>query len=174
MINIKNIFPECDSDTLLVELITQRGKANHNKGVSKVEKAMQRLEQQNNVLIAVIDSDKFKNLHENKYIYSFDNIIIDKANCDEALVLKKLPNKNNYAAFLCPEFEPWIWKQANLAKINTIEYGFPDLATVYKVSKHFGTNESKEFKRFVNAVVVANPPGITLLKKWLVDNDFTG
>jgi hypothetical protein len=173
MIEIKNIFPECDSDTLLVKLITQRGNANHSHGISKVEWAMKRRGDTNEVLIALVDSDKFKKPEENRYLYSFTEIIVDCTNAKESLVLKKLPNNNRYAVFLCPEFEPWIWRQAQLAGIKTTDFGFPDLDSLYKVSKHFRTNESQIFKNFVNAVVQANPPGILLLRKWLVEQDFS-
>ncbi len=173
MIEIKNIFPECDSDTLLVKLITQRGNANHSHGISKVEWAMKRRGDANEALVALIDSDKFKKPEENKYLFSFKEIIVDCKNGEESLVLKKLPNHNRYAIFLCPEFEPWIWKQAQIARVNTSNFNFTDLDSLYKVSKHFRTNESQVFKNFVNAVVMANPPGITLLRKWLVNQDFS-
>jgi hypothetical protein len=174
MIEVKNIFPECDSDTLLVKLITQRGNANHCHGVPKVEKAIkERAKKTNEVLIALIDSDRFKKPHENKYLFSFTEIICDKQEAAEAVILKRLPNTNSYVVFICHEFEPWIWQQAQLAQINTSEFGFRDLATVYKLSKHYRTNQDPTFKKFVNAVVLANPPGILLLRKWLVDNDFS-
>ena len=125
MIDIKNIFPECDSDTLLVQLITQRGFPNHCKGISKVSKALEKHKDAvDRFLIGMVDSDNFKRINDDKYLRNFSELIKDLKNTDEGVVLKKIPDKKHYLIFIHTEFESWAWKQAGLATINTLEFGF--------------------------------------------------
>ncbi len=168
MVELKNIFPECDADTLLVELITQRGHPNHCKGISKVSTALKNNSESNGFFIGIVDSDKFKRIVDDKYLQNFTEELYNFKEQDEGIVLKRIPNKHHYILFIHKEFEPWVWKQAKLAQINTEEYGFSDLKSLYRESKHYRTNESQKFKKFVNAVVKANPPGVQFLKKWLI------
>jgi hypothetical protein len=169
MIDIKNIFPECDSDTLLVQLITQRGFPNHCKGISKVSKALEKHKDAvDRFLIGMVDSDNFKRINDDKYLRNFSELIQDLKDNEEGVVLKKIPNKRHYLIFIHTEFEPWAWKQANLAGINALEYGFSGIEEFYKESKHNRTLGSLKFKKFVNAIVMAEPPGIKFLKEWLV------
>jgi len=173
MIDIKDIFPECDADTLLVELITKRGKANHNKGVSKVSKALKNRSDKQGPFVAVIDSDKFKRLHQDPYLPQFSEVISNYINGKEHLKLNKLPNKQHYLVFIHPEFEPWIWEQAALAEINFEELGYNNDYKGFETdAKNYGLAQSKKFKKFVNAVVSANPPGIIMLRRWLVEKNF--
>ncbi len=176
MINITNIFPECDVDTLLVELITQRGRANHNKGVSNVSRALVRNKDKEGPIIGVIDSDKFKQLNKDKYLLEFSEIIknLIGTNFKEDLQLCKHPAKNHYLIYIHPEFEPWLWKQAELSGIRQQEDSeYKDYKVFENDAKKYGLSRSVSLKRFVNKVVNANPPGILMLKKWLVENDFT-
>lgn len=168
MITVKNIFPECDADTLLVELITERGHPNHCKGISKVSKALERRKDENVYLIGIVDSDEFKRINDDKYLIRFTEIIHDLIDQEESLLLKKIPNKDHYIIFIHKEFEPWVWRQAEIAEIDANTYGFVDLDSLYKESKHYRTSGSIKFKKFVKAVVSANPPGIKFLKQWLV------
>jgi hypothetical protein len=172
MIEIKNIFPECDADTLLVELITGRGHANHNKGVSKVSKALKRNGNKQGPIIGLIDSDKFKRIHEDPYIPAFSELVCDLINQREKLRLKKLPNKRHYLIFIHPEFEPWIWAQSKLVDVDPSSYGYSNYKEFEDDSKDYGLSESIRFKTYVNAIVQANPPGIITLRRWLVANDF--
>lgn len=176
MINITNVFPECYADTLLVELIMDRKYPHHCKGVPKVNHELKERKDANGVLIAVVDTDRDKYVEEYKHLVLFEEKV-NKRNEDEGLALKKLPNKEHYVIFVHTKFETWIWKQADLAGINKVDFDLRSIEDLYSVSKHYNTNADsptgRNFKRFVNAVVQAAPPGVTLLKKWLVDNDFT-
>lgn len=172
MIDIKDIFPECDADTLLIELITQRGNANHNKGYSKVSKGLQKKSNLEGPFFGVIDSDKFENIDRDPYLPIFSQIVSDRINNDEKLRLKKIPNKKHYLIFIHPEFEPWIIAQGLNVGINLEDFEYNTYKEFEKESKSYGIVRSKRFKRFVNAVVQADPPGILLLKKWLIEKDF--
>ncbi len=171
MIDIKNVFPECDADTLLIELITQRGNANHNKGCSNVSRSLLRNSHLKGPFFGVIDSDKFKNIDKDPYLPKFSEVISDKINETENIRLKKIPGKNHYLIFIHPEFEPWILSQAKIVGISLAEFGYSNYKEFEKESKNYGLVRSQRLKKFVNAIVKANPPGIILLKKWIIEND---
>ena len=172
MIDIKNIFPECDADTLLIELITQRGWANHNKGVSKVSKSLLHKSDLVGPFFGVVDSDKFKNIDKDPYIPFFTQIVSNTVNDAEKLKLTKIPGKEHYLIFIHPEFESWILAQAELVGIKLSQYNYNSYKEFERESKNYGLVISPKFKKFVNEIVEANPPGILLLKKWLLKNDF--
>ena len=176
MIDIKNVFPECDADTLLIGLIKEKGFPNHQHGISSVNNALRTREDSNSILIGIVDLDRAKNIEENKHLIKFTEEIANTIGSDEELLLKKLPSKEHYVIFVNRAFESWIWKQADLAGINKNTFGFTSLDDLCDVSKHYRTtadsDNGKKFKKFVNTVVRANPPGIILLRKWLVDNTF--
>ena len=165
MIEVKRIFPECNADTLLVELLLQRGAPAHYKGISKVAKALQAVENNEILTYGIVDSDKFKN---NPPYFEQFKLIEDKS-VDQGLILKQLPNSNKHLIFICPEFEPWIWQRAADCGINPNDsnFGFVSLDVLNKVSKKNEIHEQKEFKKFVNAVVQKNPPAIVTLRNWL-------
>lgn len=168
MIDIKNIFPECFSDTLLVELILNRGKANHKKNISKVVNALKDKSDSNEKLVGVVDYDVFKKTFiYNKYLNVFSQIVEDKESLDASLRILKIPTKNHFVIFIKPEFEPWIWKQAELANVKNFDFNIKDLEDLYKKSKHQKNGINLDLKKFVNAVVMANPPGIKLLREYL-------
>lgn len=167
MITIKNIFPECDADTLLVRLILQKGIPGHRKGVSKVSMALEKEKDSLGVFIGLIDFDKRKYQTQNKYLRNFSQVVFDRKDENEGLVITKIPNKQHFLIFVYKEFEPWIWKQAALANVNSAEFGIKDLEVLYKLSKSYGESEDINFKKFVNAVVMADPPGIKLLRAYL-------
>jgi len=165
MIEVKRIFPECNADTLLVELLLQRGKPAHYKGNSKVAKALERLENDTILIFGIVDSDKFKNTPP--YLANFTITKEDRSG-DMGLILKQMPGSQKHLIFVCPKFEPWIWDRAAESGINPSEHGFPSLDELYKVSKRNEIREEVNFKRFVNAVVMSDNPAIQTLRNWLV------
>jgi hypothetical protein len=120
----------------------------------------------------VLDSDKFKNIDKDPYISNFSQTISDKINDFEKLRLKKLPNREHYLIFIHPEFEPWILAQAEIVNISLEEFDYNSYKEFERDSKNYGIVRSQKFKKFINAIVEANPPGILLLKKWLLENDY--
>ena len=177
MIELKNIFPECYADTLLVQLIKQGGRPNHQHGISEVSRALKSRSDNNQTLIGIVDLDKAKNIAENKYLMEFTEVILNGKDDQASLILKKHPSKSHYLIFVHKEFEHWIWSQAKLGGVDTKTFGFNTLDELYQISKSYRTstnsNAGQRFKKFVNAVVIADPPGVALLKKWLVDYNFT-
>ena len=67
------------------------------------------------------------------------------------------------------------WYLANfctLLNISLEEFDYSSYKEFERDSKNYGIVRSQKFKKFINAIVEANPPGILLLKKWLLENDY--
>jgi hypothetical protein len=165
MIGVKNIFPECEADTLLVSLILQKGPAGHRKGITKIQTAL-RENDTNHFIIGVIDTDKFKKEERYKFIQEFE-VIEDRLNEENLLILNK-PGTNKYIIRIHPGFEKWIWDLAITCKINPVEYGFDSLDTLKKATKQMEVCENRAVKKFVNDVVSLNPSPIQTLRNWLI------
>lgn len=165
MIEVKRIFPECNSDTLLVELIFQRGKPAHYKGNSKVAEALKKHNNDNLVVVGVVDSDKFKNTPP--YLKEFTEMVFDYSS-NFGLILKKKPDSNKYIVFVCPAFEKWIWDRAIEIGINPAEFGFRSINDLLVISKRNEIREIPDFKRFVNEVVSSGSQAVETLKQWLL------
>ena len=56
--------------------------------------------------------------------------------------------------------------------INLDQFDYNSYREFERESKNYGIVKSQKFKKFVNAIVEANPPGIKLLRRWLIDYDF--
>ncbi len=164
MIEVKRVFPECNADTLLSELILKRGTPAHYKGVSKVSKALKKYENAEHFIIGVIDTDKFQ--REDNYILEFTETVENKL-IKEGLIIKKLPKTNKHLIRIDPEFEPWMWKIAKECGINPKTYGYNSLTEFYKASKREEVVQNKNFKKMINDIIKANPPAIQTLRKWL-------
>jgi len=163
MIDVQRIFPECFADTLLVELILQRGAPRHYHGINNVGIALMKYPR-NDFIIGIIDTDKFKRTDSN--IDLFTITIADKLH-DEKLIIKRQPGTNKYIIRLAPEFEPWIWELAAKCNIPPGDFGFNTLKKLSAISKDDDAAANKNFKKFINAVITANPPPIQTLRYWL-------
>lgn len=163
MIELKRIFPECNADTMLAELILQRGKPAHYKGISKVCNALINFDGAK-FTIGIVDTDKFK--RDAGLIHKFSEEVENKMN-PEGLLIKKIPSSNKYVIRLDPGFEKWIWQQAEVCSISPRDYGFNSVEDLMKAAKQNEVAEHRELKGFVNAVVQANPPAIQTMRKWL-------
>lgn len=162
MIDIKNILPECNADTMLVELILQRGKPPHYHGINNVGKELV-TRNTGRVVIGVVDTDRFKRPDPN--ISRFTEVVEDKL-ATEGLLFLKLPATTKHLIRIDPDFEPWIWK---LAQDNDLAgtYGFNKLNDVIEAAKTLKVMENANFKKFVNSIVTANPTAIQTLRTWL-------
>ena len=163
MINVKKIFPECFADTLLIELILQRGKPPHYHGINNVGKALEKYNS-GDIIIGVVDTDKFK--RPDPIIEQFTEVVEDCL-ADHGLLFKKMPGTNKHVVRVHPTFEPWIWEQARLAKIGGGQFGFNSIKQLADAAKTEEVFENKDFKKFVNAVVGANMPAMLTLRRWL-------
>ena len=165
MVEVKRVFPECCADTILVQLILQRGRASHYHGINKVGQALIKHES-NDFIIGLIDTDKFKRPDPN--IELFTELIDDKL-ADEKLLIKRQPLTNKYIIRIHPEFEPWIWDLAFSCDVDPKDeiYGFDTIEKLYHASKSEDVFDNAKFKKFVNAIITKNPPPIQTLRFWL-------
>ena len=164
MIDIKRIIPECNADTLLVELILQRGKPAHYKGINKVGKRLEKHNDTSLFIVGLVDTDKFK--REDPYIKLFTQIVEDKI-AEFGIGVYKLPDTNKHLIRIHPEFEPWIWKCSGSCYVSPSTYGFNSLDDLYRATKKNEIRENLKLKKFINSVVMKNPEEIILIRKWL-------
>ena len=167
MIDIKRIFPECNADTLLVELVLQRGTPSHYHGINNLGKALVRY-QKNDFIIGVADTDKFKRKDPN--IDKFTVCVVNKLP-EENLIVYQLPESNKHIIRIHPEFEPWIWDLAKKTGIDPLRFGFDTYKKFEKAAKDEDLYDNKDLKKFVNAVIQQNPPAIQTLRYWLSKAD---
>ena len=163
MIELKRIFPECNADTMLAELILQRGKPAHYKGITKVCNALINFDG-GEFAIGIIDTDKFK--RDDGPINKFSEEIENKINT-EGLVIRKIPLSNKHVIRLHPGFEKWIWGLSEQCDITPSDYGFNTIEDLMRASKQNQAGEHKNLKKFVNDIVASNPLAIQTLRTWL-------
>ena len=141
----------------------QQGKPGHRFGKTKVLKAIEKFDDENAFIIGLIDSDKFKRTYG--YCNEFNIIREDKIS-EQGLLIKQHSNSNKYLIFVCPAFEKWILRLAEENGVNPGDYGYDSLKSLCDASKRNEIREDKDFKKFVNAVVMKNPPAIATLRIW--------
>jgi len=163
---IERIYPECNADTMLVQLILQRGLPIHCKNIHKVAKSLENFSNNNLFIIGVIDDDKSKNVPT--YIKGF-KVFENNENKikEECLAILNLPGTNKYVIRLHPAFEKWILFVAESCGINPANYGFDNFEKIKAAAKGPDVYDNKDFKKFVNAIIQQNPPAIQTLKFWL-------
>ena len=171
MIELKRIFPECCADTILVEKILQRGRPAHYHGINNVGEALCNYGG-GEFIIGLIDTDKFK--RKDPKIGLFTALVTDelhdqKLMHDQKILIRRLPETNKYIIRIHPEFEPWIWDLAAQCSIDPgdPEYGFDTLVKLGEATKTEEAFNNPKLKKFINAVVLQNPPPIQTLRFWL-------
>ena len=160
---LTRILPECYADTLLVELILQRGTPNHQKNIHNVAKSLESYNNHTLFVIGIVDNDKAKNVPS--YINKFE-VIHDKIG-DEKLAILNLSGTEKYIVRLYPAFERWLWFVAESCSVNPGDYGFANFEKLRSGSKGEGVYDNIELKKLINAVILKNPPAIQTLRSWL-------
>jgi hypothetical protein len=168
MSELERIFPECCSDTLLVELILRRKSPMHFHGISAVTKNMVNYHNSSIFTIGVVDTDKFKRDKDNPNIQEFSETVEDRI-ANEGLLIIKIPSTNKHLIRIHPRFEPWFWAMASKCGVipSVSEYGFSSFDDFFNASKRNNASEDKGFKKFINAVVINKPAPIQTLSYWL-------
>lgn len=165
MIDIKRIFPECNVDTLLVQLILKRGNANHNKGINKVATAIKNYDS-GDFVIGLVDTDKF--VRNPDYFVNF--IVIYNRIKEEGLIILKHPNENKYLIRIDPAFEKWIMKLAEEMHI-PLPAEFDTFDKLKKAAKDDSIVDNSKFKKFLNKVINSNHPAVQTITNWLLKVD---
>lgn len=155
MIELKRIIPECDADTLLVELLFMRGRAGHRKGISNTVKAVIDYPT-NQTVIGICDTDKFKRDRDNPNIKLFSNSILRLPN-EFGFTINNIPDTNKYLVRINPEFESWIWDIIKKNNISIESHGISTLEEFYMITKHFRTNQDPRLKRLLLSIINHTP-----------------
>jgi hypothetical protein len=163
MIDVKRIFPECNADTLLVELIIKRGKPAHYKGISKVANAIEKFEHHHLFVVGVVDDDKFTRVP--RYLNEFETVLDQKE--DNIKVLRERGTQKHIIKIV-PALEKWIWMVAEGCGIDAAQYGFDSWQYLKdNVTKDETIYQNTNFKKFINAIIAKNPQPIQTLTTWL-------
>jgi hypothetical protein len=165
---VKRIIPECDSNTLLVELLLQKDRPHHGKGITEVIKALLK-HPTNEIVIGFADTERFTRDKHYPELLEFNEIVENKLETEKIIIYKK-PTTNKYLIRIHPAFEKWIWEIAIENGIDPNEYGISSYEELERLSKHYRTNQNPQFKKFVNAVVRKDPSPapIQTLRQWIV------
>ena len=191
MIGVKRIFPECHADTLLVKLILQRGSPVHYEGIPNVAIAMKKITSTNVIIIGVVDDDKyetlptfireFKPIPNESYIAShgltFDgnsHELVDfiqshrKTIEQQNLIILQYPGTQKYLIKLKPAFEKWLLATGRVCNIHLEDTKYKGHFKKFRDdAKDSEVYFNTELKKFINSIVLANPPAIETLKFWL-------
>ena len=161
-----NIVPECYVDTKIAEILGQaKRKYNHQHGYGDVSNEMQHNRLKEQIALGIIDEDKYKGPARKKYFAEF-NLVIQENN----LILKKRHSRKHYLILICPEVEKWLLEDAKKIDINPsdADYNLPnELKGFTKLSKIKDIDKNEGFKKFIKALIRAEAPSITTLKKWI-------
>lgn len=159
-----NIVPECYVDTKIAEIAGEaKRKYNHQHSCGDVSNEMQkRLKEK--VALGIIDKDKGKGPSP-KYFSEFVTVAQENN-----LILKRHETRKHYLIVVCPEIERWLLIDAEKVNINPSakEYNLSDeMKNFIQFSKIKDIDRNEGFKKFIKALIKAQAPSITTLKKWI-------
>ncbi len=190
MIQVKRIFPECNADTLLVKLILQRGNPVHYEGIPNVATALKKFPNDTAFIIGLVDDDKFKTLPsfikefseipDNEYLSAhglqYDGVPHDlplfiqnhrQLISQQNLIILKHPGTQKYLIKLKPAFEKWIISVGESCGITLGESEYEGNFMRFKdEAKDDEVYNNKNVKKFINSIVIADPPAIQTLRFW--------
>ncbi len=160
MIDIKRIYPECNADTLLIELLLKQEEPKHCQGITEVAKAMKGCTRIDKVIVGLVDDDKFKRLPS--YIKEFK--LIENQNG----LKKHHPSANQYIIQLQPAFEKWIIAAGESCNVSfNASYYKGNFDKFKNDAKSPVVNQNDYMKEYIRKIILANPPAIQTLNSWL-------
>lgn len=163
----KCFLPECNLDTLLVEVLLQKSFAvNHQKGNSSIPKKMDRKALINSFAVGIIDEDKIK-LRE-----------LDKFKEIKRLTKKGLKlfeqndiDTHHYFIQICPAIEKWILNESTKGEIDLADekYKLPNTLKGLVNLKGASQRNDQRFKMlFLDMLANEKCDEIITLKKWIL------
>jgi len=151
------IIPECNVDTLLVELMGFK-RPNHQHGISNVTKEMQE-KYQNRLAIGVIDNDK---IARHPYYQEFK--IIETR---EHFLFKHSPDTQHFIIVVTPDFEHCMFNISEELGINPKEHGFKNVKQFKKFTRTDDVAENQNVKQFLNRLIQKKNSPIQYLRTWI-------
>jgi hypothetical protein len=156
MIEYPNLIPECNVDTVFVEVLGYK-RPNHAPNINDVFKIFAK-KKATEKLIGFVDNDKRKQ----KELFGF--VLIDKIN-DVSLL--KHPDKEHYLVVVSPAMDEFIFKLCKRLNIN-IPKKLPGEFEAFKsFTKKAAIRNNLDFKNLLNTVVQKYPPEIVKVKLWI-------
>jgi transketolase len=152
--------PECNVDTLLVELLgVPRKRINHADGNHRVARALREQEKlYHKVVIGITDLDK-ENIP--KYFNEFTTEVTKTA----CLIHKAKPDTKKHIIFLKPAIEAWILKAAEQAGIKPEDFGFPSKNKELKrITTQEGIGKDEKFRAFLQEIKNKDPENFKELR----------
>lgn len=157
MIDYPNLIPECNVDTVFVEVLGYKD-PNHASGISEVCKIMdQNLTKQS--AMGFIDDDSKKP----NYFKAFK--VFDQTN---KVSLFKHSERPHYLVVVKPAMDKFIYDLCAELEIDLSNYKLPNDFKAFKsVTKNLAIQSNPKFKTLLNTIIVKNPADIVRIKSWI-------
>lgn len=156
MIDYPNLIPECNIDTLFVEMLGYK-KPNHAPSITIVSSILEK--KTNQRAMGFVDSDKRQPLYFKEF-----KVIDTTANAK----LLKHPERHHYLVVVNPDMDTFIFNLCRKLGINIADYNFPsDFKAFVSFVKKNAIRSNPNFKNLLNTILQKNPAEITKIKHWV-------
>ncbi len=163
----KCFLPECNLDTLLVEVLLQKPfSVNHQKGNSSIAARMNSNILRNNFAVGIIDEDKIE-LKALEDFYKVERLTHNGLKFFEHRDSKK----KHFFIQICPAIEKWILNESKKGKIDIGDekYNLPNTLKDLVSLKSVSQRDDQRFKiLFLDMLNNEKCDEIITLRKWLL------
>ncbi|HWK07614.1 MAG TPA: hypothetical protein VNS58_28480 [Puia sp.] len=157
MIDYPNLIPECNVDTVFVEMLGYKN-PNHAPSISQVSAILEK-KKANQKAIGFVDGDK----KMPKYFDQFE--VLDKIN---NVRLLKHPNKDQYLVVVQPAMDKFIFSLCNSLGINLADYHFPrELKAFIGFTKKQSIKNDSNFKNLLNTISQKKCLEVAKIRSWI-------
>lgn len=160
------LYPECEIDTLLTVIIGERYGLRRNKEIWHVRGTglFNSMKENNNARIAAGFFDINKKLHQVVTFKDYNEV----ASSNSVRLLRHNRLSHKHLFFVTIGVEEWILDAAATAGIYPKEYNLPDeLNEFATISKRQNLSNNQDMRRFLKALVTAEPPHIQTLEEYV-------
>lgn len=158
------VFPECYSDTVLVQFLTDNPlDVVHIYGTPNVAKELNEANkfEKSGRFIGVVDKDK----RTPPYLLTFETIIEKNKLC-----FKQKDNLDHYLIVIDKAIESFLLWNAAQVSVNIMDYGFPtEVKSLGRVLKTSSIGSNPDYPRLLTDLHARNAPGFVTLHQLLND-----
>ncbi len=155
--NFPQIMPECYADTVLVEKLGFSG-PNHQLSIGKVFSTLEDKSWKNRQVVGIVDDDKKKG----NYLENFQP-------AGESEGIKRYVRAKHTVLVISPEFEDWVFANANAVGVDPAKYGFSDRKTFQRACKRIDAGRDQKLLAFFNTLKQKKAPGFIQLQDWICE-----
>lgn len=160
MIRYPNLIPECNVDTVFVEMMGYR-QPNHAPSVNTVCAILEK-KKPNEKAIGFIDNDKKKPA----YLVNF-GLVEDLGN----VRLLKHATKRQHLVVVSPAMDRFIFDLCTNLEIDLANFGLPaGFAEFLSMTKRQAIRTDVQFKNLLNTLRQRNPPKIASIRSWIAEH----